>query len=162
MPRSGPASKSGARNGVVNPPAGRAGAVPGAPGGTSSPAGADAGAGVRVDVWLWAVRVYKTRSAATAACRAGHVRVGGASAKPAQIVRVGDEVRARISGFDRILEVKAIAFKRGSAQVAAEHVIDRSPPRPSKLEAPAPVVRDRGAGRPTKRERRDIEKLRGH
>ena len=63
---------------------------------------------VRVDAWLWAVRVYKTRSAATAACRAGHVRVGGDRAKAAQPVRIGDELRVRIAGFDRRLVVKQL------------------------------------------------------
>ena len=55
---------------------------------------------VRVDAWLWAVRVYKTRSAATTACRAGHVRVGGERAKAAQPLRVGDELRVRIAGWN--------------------------------------------------------------
>ena len=74
---------------------------------------------VRVDAWLWAVRVYKTRSAATTACRAGHVRVGGERAKAAQPVRVGDELRIRIAGFDRILVVRQLLTKRVSAPLAA-------------------------------------------
>lgn len=117
---------------------------------------------VRVDVWLWAVRVFKTRSQATTACRAGHVRVGGDRAKAAQPVRVGDEVRVRVHGFDRVLEVTGLLQKRGSAEVAAKHLIDRSPPRPTRAETGVYAVRDRGAGRPTKRERREIERLRGH
>ena len=113
---------------------------------------------VRIDVWLWAIRVYKTRSAATTACRAGHVRVNGDRAKAAQPVRVGDEVRVRIAGFDRILVVKKLIVKRVGAPVAAEAFDDRTPPRePLAMLA----VRDRGAGRPTKRERREIERLRG-
>ena len=72
---------------------------------------------VRVDAWLWAVRVYKTRSAATTACRAGHVRVGGEKAKAAQPVRVGDELRIRIAGFDRILVVE---FGRRAAVAIVE------------------------------------------
>ena len=67
---------------------------------------------VRIDAWLWAVRVYKTRSAATTACRAGHVRVGGEKAKAAQAVRIGDEIRVRIAGFDRILVVRQLLTKR--------------------------------------------------
>ena len=59
----------------------------------------------RVDSWLWAIRVYKTRSAATTACRAGHVRVNGDKVKAAQQIRVGDELRIRIAGFDRILNI---------------------------------------------------------
>ena len=64
----------------------------------------------RVDAWLWAVRVYKTRSAATTACRAGHVRVNGEKAKAAQTVKPGDEVRVRISGFDRMLVVRQTTY----------------------------------------------------
>ena len=86
---------------------------------------------VRVDAWLWAVRVYKTRSAATAACRAGHVRVGGDRAKAAQPVRIGDELRIRIAGFDRILVVKQLLTKRVGAPAAALAVDDRTPARPS-------------------------------
>ena len=67
---------------------------------------------VRIDAWLWAVRQYKTRSAATAACRAGHVRVSGERAKAAQSVRPGDEVRVRIDGFDRMLVVRQTLVKR--------------------------------------------------
>ncbi|KJQ54839.1 RNA-binding S4 domain-containing protein [Microbacterium sp. SA39] len=112
----------------------------------------------RVDSWLWAVRVYKTRSAATTACRAGHVRVNGEKVKAAQAIRIGDEVRVRISGFDRILGVRQILVKRVGAPVAALAYEDRTPEREPQA---ALGLRDRGAGRPTKRERRDIDKLRG-
>ncbi len=118
-------------------------------------------ASVRVDVWLWAVRLYKTRSLATAACRAGHVRVNGERAKPAQPVRVGDELRVRIHGFDRILVVKQLISKRVGATVAQEAVEDRTPPPPPREFAGLIATRDRGAGRPTKRERREIDRLRG-
>ncbi|GAB2692595.1 ribosome-associated heat shock protein Hsp15 [Microbacterium marinum] len=113
---------------------------------------------VRADSWLWAVRVYKTRSAATTACRAGHVRVNGEKAKAAQQVRVGDDVRIRIAGFDRILVVRQLLTKRVSAPLAAAAADDRTPAREPVAQL---AVRDRGAGRPTKRERRDIERLRG-
>ncbi|MGO2520602.1 MAG: RNA-binding S4 domain-containing protein [Microbacterium sp.] len=113
---------------------------------------------VRVDSWLWAVRVYKTRSAATTACRAGHIRVNSAKVKAAQTVKPGDEVRIRISGFDRILTVRQTLTKRVGAPVAALAYEDRTPAREPQA---ALGLRDRGAGRPTKRERRDIDKLRG-
>ena len=116
---------------------------------------------VRVDSWLWAVRAFKTRSAATAACRAGHVKVNGDRAKAAQPVSIGDEVRVRISGFDRILEVRQTIVKRVGAAVAAEAFVDTSPPLPTPEETALLPRRDRGAGRPTKRERREIEKLLG-
>lgn len=121
----------------------------------------DAPTSARVDAWLWAVRVYKTRSAATTACRAGHVRVNGDRAKAAQPVRPGDELRVRIQGFDRILVVKKTIAKRVGAALVAESVDDRTPPPPPRESVPFVPVRDRGAGRPTKRDRRDIEKLRG-
>jgi ribosome-associated heat shock protein Hsp15 len=121
----------------------------------------DAGGSVRVDSWLWAVRVYKTRSAATTACRAGHVRVNGDRAKAAQPVHVGDELRIRIAGFDRILIVRKLLVKRVGAPLVAEAAEDRTPPPPPLVERAMVPIRDRGAGRPTKRERRDIEKLRG-
>lgn len=121
----------------------------------------DATTTARVDAWLWAVRVYKTRSAATTACRAGHVRVNGDRAKAAQPVRPGDELRVRIQGFDRILVVKKTIAKRVGAALVAEALDDRTPPPPPKEDMPFVPVRDRGAGRPTKRDRRDIEKLRG-
>lgn len=119
------------------------------------------GDSVRIDSWLWAARVYKTRSLATAACRAGHVRLNGERAKAAQSVRPGDEVRARISGFDRILKIAALGVKRGSATVAAELFVELTPPPPPRETVAAVPVRDRGAGRPTKRDRRELERLRG-
>lgn len=115
----------------------------------------------RVDQWLWAVRIVKTRSLATAACRSGHVRVNGERAKAAQPVKAGDEVRVRISGFDRVLAVREPLVKRVSAPVAVEAYFDNSPPLPSPEETALLPRRDRGAGRPTKRERREIEKLLG-
>ena len=118
-------------------------------------------ASARVDAWLWAVRIYKTRSAATSACRAGHVRVNGDRAKAAQPVKPGDELRVRIAGFDRILVVRQPISKRVGAALAAAAVDDITPPPPPRELTAFVPVRDRGAGRPTKRERRDLEKLRG-
>ena len=116
--------------------------------------------GVRIDSWLWSARVYKTRSLATAACRAGHVKLNGDRVKASQTVRTGDEVRARISGFDRILKVAGLGVKRGSATVAAQNFIDLTPPPPPRESVAFVPVRDRGTGRPTKRDRREIERLR--
>ena len=113
----------------------------------------------RVDIWLWAVRLYKTRSAATAACRGGHVRVNRAAAKAATQVKVGDRVEAFVER-ERILEVVTVIAKRVGAAVAATCLVDHSPPVPV-VERAAPVfVRERGAGRPTKRERRGLDRLR--
>lgn len=116
---------------------------------------------VRIDSWVWAVRLTKTRSQATIACRAGHVRVNGQAAKAALPVRVGDEVRVRLHGFDKVYRVTGLATRRGSATEAAKHFEDLTPPPPPRVERPAAIIRDRGAGRPTKRERREIDRLRG-
>ncbi len=115
----------------------------------------------RVDRWLWAVRVHKTRSAATDACRGGHVRVNGRPAKPATPVRVGDRVEATVGPRRRVLEVARVIDKRVGAPIAAECLVDHTPPdeRPAELTGGVPV-RDRGAGRPTKRDRRQMERHR--
>ncbi|UGT70721.1 RNA-binding S4 domain-containing protein [Nocardia gipuzkoensis] len=115
----------------------------------------------RVDSWTWAVRLFKTRSAAAEACRGGHVRVNGAPAKPAQPVRPGDEVRIRSSGIERIVIVERIVTKRVGAPIAAQCLIDRSPPPPPREIVASMPRRDRGAGRPTKRERRETDRLMG-
>ncbi|MFD7990871.1 RNA-binding S4 domain-containing protein [Streptomyces mexicanus] len=116
---------------------------------------------VRIDSWIWAVRLVKTRSLGATACRGGHVRVNGERVKPAHAVRVGDEVRLRHEGRERIVVVKRLIRKRVGAPVAAQCYIDNSPPPPPR-EAVAPIgVRDRGTGRPTKRDRRELERLRG-
>jgi ribosome-associated heat shock protein Hsp15 len=114
----------------------------------------------RVDRWLWAVRLYKTRSAATDACKGGHVKVNGAPAKAATAVRIGDRVAARVHDRDRDLEVVRVIDKRVGAAVAAECVVDHSPPPPPpELTRPA-FVRDPAAGRPTKRDRRQLDRFR--
>jgi ribosome-associated heat shock protein Hsp15 len=117
-------------------------------------------ASTRVDKWLWAVRVYKTRTEATAACRAGHVQVNEASAKPATPVKPGDIVEAAAGGRARALEVAAVLEKRVGAAAAAAAYVDRSPPEPEKDEAAPNFARPRGAGRPTKRDRRQLDRVR--
>ena len=119
-----------------------------------------AGGSVRVDSWIWCVRLTKTRSLAATACRAGHVRVNGERVKPAQAVRVGDEVRLVHAGRERVVVVSRLVSKRVGAPVAAESYVDNSPPPPPREDILALGVRDRGAGRPTKRDRREMERLR--
>lgn len=116
---------------------------------------------VRLDSWVWAVRLAKTRSQATTACRAGHIRVNDKPAKASQSVRIGDVVRARLHEHERIYRVVGLATRRGSATEAAKHFEDLTPPPLPRTERPAAVVRDAGAGRPTKKDRRDLERLRG-
>jgi ribosome-associated heat shock protein Hsp15 len=115
---------------------------------------------VRVDSWIWSVRLTKTRSLAASACRAGHVRVNGERVKPAHLVRSGDEVRLYHVGRERIVVVSRVVRKRVGAAVAVECFVDNSPPPPPREEAAAVPQRDRGAGRPTKRDRRELERLR--
>ncbi len=125
-----------------------------------NPVPAKAPATVRVDAWLWAIRIYKTRSAATAACRAGHVRINGTPAKAAQAVVPGATIRVREAGLERVLEVRQLIAKRVGAEAAAQCFTDHSPVRPAPAALGLPA-RDRGAGRPTKKDRRTMEKLRG-
>lgn len=116
---------------------------------------------VRVDVWIWSVRLVKTRSLAASACKAGHVRVNGDRAKPAQPVKAGDEVRLRHAGRELVVKVVTPLRKRVGAPVAVTAYTDHSPPPPPR-EAVAPAGRrDRGTGRPTKRDRRELDRLRG-
>lgn len=115
---------------------------------------------VRVDTWLWATRQVKSRSQATAAARAGHVKVNGVSAKAAQKIRAGDEVRLRVDGFDRILIVVTLLVKRVGVPQARASYEDRTPPRPRLPIAPI-AVRERGSGKPSKKERRELDRLRG-
>jgi ribosome-associated heat shock protein Hsp15 len=113
----------------------------------------------RVDRWLWAVRLTKTRPDAAAACRAGHVRVNDRPAKPATTVAPGDEVRARVGGTNRVVEVVRVIQKRVGAADAATCFIDRTPAPPPETAVPV-AFRDRGAGRPTKRDRRVLDRFR--
>jgi ribosome-associated heat shock protein Hsp15 len=114
----------------------------------------------RVDRWLWSVRVFKTRTLATEACRAGHVSVNHAVTKPATTVRVGDTVVIRLDGRDRILEVARVIANRVGAPTAAECAIDHSPPPPPKDPSEPVFDRDAHSGRPTKRDRRQLDRIR--
>jgi ribosome-associated heat shock protein Hsp15 len=114
----------------------------------------------RVDKWLWSVRLCKSRSAATDACTAGHVKVNGQPAKPAHQVRVGDRVEARLYDRERIVEVVRVIEKRVSAPLAAECLVDHSPPPPPKEQWFPTFAREPGAGRPTKKDRRKLDRFR--
>jgi ribosome-associated heat shock protein Hsp15 len=113
----------------------------------------------RVDRWLWSVRLVKTRSDAAEACRGGHVRVNGRPAKPATTVSQGDEVRTLVGQTTRVVEVVRVIQKRVGAADAATCFLDRTP-KPAPAETIVVAARDRGAGRPTKRDRRMLDKLR--
>jgi len=117
---------------------------------------------VRIDKWLWAARCFKTRPLAIAACNAGHVKLNGVSVKPAKTVRPGDNVEVRTPGGLRILEVVALAERRGPAKEAQGLYLDHSPPPPPKDMTAPLLIRERGTGRPTKRDLRLLKKMRGY
>lgn len=116
---------------------------------------------IRVDKWLWAARFFKTRSLAAAACGGGKVDVNDEAAKPAKLVRPGDLLRVTLPGGKRIARVLALSDRRGSGAAARALYEDLTPPAPPRLRRPPPPYRPPGAGRPTKRERRAIDRLRG-
>ncbi|MDT9409161.1 RNA-binding S4 domain-containing protein [Corynebacterium rouxii] len=122
---------------------------------------AENAASVRIDVWVWAVRLLKTRSLSAQACKAGHIKLNGVAVKPSQLVTPGDRVRVWADHRERDVEVVSTVRKRVGAAIAQSCYIDHSPPPPPKEILLSMPRRDKGAGRPTKKERRDIDRLRG-
>ncbi len=120
---------------------------------------------VRIDKWLWAVRIFKTRSLAAEACGKGHVRIGESSVKASREIREGEVVRVRMVPVERHYLVKKMTDKRMSAQLAVDFVEDVTPREVLDLLNAAKVYgferRDRGSGRPTKRDRRMIDRMKG-
>ncbi len=120
-------------------------------------------ANVRIDKWLWAVRLYKSRSLATAACQGGHVKIGGQSVKPARQAQVGDVVTALTGQVHRTVQVLALLDRRVGAKVVPQYALDLTPPEEyerARLERkPALIQFPTGWGRPTKKQRRQIEGL---
>jgi|SRR5688572_15781878 ribosome-associated heat shock protein Hsp15 len=119
---------------------------------------------VRLDRWLWAARFFKTRALASAAVAGGKVQVNGARAKPAKLVQVGDALRVRLGPYDWVITVAAVTERRGSGR-DAQLLYDESPEGRAARErlaqahkiAPAPAYQ--GKGRPTKKERRELQRL---
>lgn len=120
---------------------------------------------VRIDKWLWAARFFKTRSLATDAVDGGKVQVNGERAKPSKSVRPGDEVRVRVGPYEHIVNVTGTAERRGSAPEAARLYTETDASAAAReklhwqLKAAAPAI-DPEKGRPTKRDRRDLERFR--
>jgi ribosome-associated heat shock protein Hsp15 len=116
---------------------------------------------IRVDKWLWAARVFKTRSLASTACDGGKVDINDEAAKPARRVRAGDLIKVTLPrGRRRVLKVAAVGDRRGSAEAARVLYEDLTPPEPPRSRLAPPPAREPGTGRPTKRERRDLDRLR--
>jgi ribosome-associated heat shock protein Hsp15 len=114
----------------------------------------------RIDKWLWHARVVRARSGAAALVDAGLVRVNSVRAEgSSKPVRPGDVVTIALDRQVRVLKVKGFAERRGSAEAASELFDDLTPQKPAQL--PPVVERDEGAGRPTKRDRREIDRLQG-
>lgn len=122
---------------------------------------------VRLDRWLWAARFYRTRSAATRAVSGGKVQLNGRRPKPSSLVAVGDELRVQKGVYEFRLEVQGLGEKRGSAEEAAR-LYEETPESRRAREARKTQMRTmprfdfREGGRPTKKQRRDLERLRGY
>ena len=114
---------------------------------------------VRIDKWLWAVRIFKTRSLAAEECGKGHVSIGDAHVKASREVKVGDVVKVRVPPIEREYVVKQVTDKRMSAQLAVDFVEEITPQEKLRGVFMQFESRDRGSGRPTKRDRRLIDKL---
>ena len=129
--------------------------------------GASAAASQRLDKWLWCARLAKTRTQAAALVSGGKIRINRIKTdKPAHAVKVGDVITASLGPKVRVLAVKAVGDRRGSAAVARLLFDDLTPtPPPTENNPQAPEIqsghRDSGAGRPTKRDRRLIDRLKG-
>ena len=119
----------------------------------------------RLDKWLWSVRVFKTRPLATAACRAGKVLIGELEAKPGRDVHVGETLTVRIGVITRTLKVVALPRSRVAAKLLPEFMTDLTPPaeyaRAKQAGIEHMLARQRGMGRPTKKDRRDMADLFG-
>jgi ribosome-associated heat shock protein Hsp15 len=118
-------------------------------------------AALRIDRWLWAARFFKSRSLAAAACAGGKVDLNGEAAKPARLVRAGDLVAVTLPHGRRIARVRQLGERRGPPSAARALYEDLTPPAPPAARRPLVLLRAPGSGRPTKRERRALDRLRG-
>lgn len=114
----------------------------------------------RIDAWLKMVCLFKHRSDATEACKGGHVKINGQRVKPAAAVKMGDVVEFYLGERFRKVIVEVVPEKQLSKEDGRTAYTDESPPPPKVEKVAIPAARDSGAGRPTKKERREIEKWR--
>jgi ribosome-associated heat shock protein Hsp15 len=116
---------------------------------------------VRADTYLWAIRMYKSRTLASEAIKGGKVKLNNQNIKPSHLVKPGERYTLTIGSSVKIIEVTALLEKRGSYEAAKNHYIDHSPPFEHHEKLPAAffkvnIKRDKGSGRPTKKDRRDM------
>ncbi len=118
---------------------------------------------IRLDKYLWAVRIYKTRSEATDACNGNKVRIGGVPAKPGKAVKIGDTVEVHKGPATLTYKVLQLASSRMGAQLVPDYLEDLTPEsEQARFHAPRETIvlhRDKGAGRPTKKDRRELDHL---
>jgi ribosome-associated heat shock protein Hsp15 len=118
---------------------------------------------VRIDKWLWAVRLFKSRSLATEECKKGHVMIDGISVKPSRIIKIGDVVQVRKNPVTYSYKVIGLVDKRVSAKLVQKYMENITPPEVLEIleirKRMSNFERDRGTGRPTKKDRRDIDNL---
>lgn len=131
----------------------------------SATADSESGAATRLDKWLWALRVFKTRPLATEACRRGAVEIGGVTAKPARTVHAGEIVTVRLDAITRTLAVISAPPSRVGAKLVGRFCTELTPAsefeRLREHSLQRVLMRDKGMGRPTKKERRTIERFFG-
>lgn len=120
---------------------------------------------VRIDKWLWAVRIFKTRTVAAEACRKGRVLIGNAPVKPSRNIRTGETIQVRKTPVTYSFMVLALADKRMGAKMVLQYMENVTPPDQYELlelnKISGFVDRQRGTGRPTKKERRDLDQFAG-
>lgn len=122
---------------------------------------------VRIDKWLWSVRIYKTRTQATSAVRGGRVKINNKPVKASYQVVVGEIVNVNKNGFNLVFKVTDLLQKRVGAAIAQECYVDLTPPEElTKYDAwfvgkRGVEAREKGTGRPTKKERREIDEFKG-
>ena len=122
---------------------------------------------IRIDKWLWAVRIYKTRTIATDGCKKGNIKINGKSVKPSYMLTVGETLSVHKNGFNLTIKTKGLLAKRVSAVLAVECYDNLTPESELNkyndwfIGKAKPEMREKGARRPTKRERRDIDDFKG-
>lgn len=120
---------------------------------------------LRIDKWLWAMRIFKTRSLATEACKKGKVSIGDVDVKASRSIRVGEIIKVRIAPVTYTYKVLQLSHNRLPAKLVSAYCENMTTPeeqaKKNIIRKNAFIIRDRGAGRPTKKERRIIDKITG-